>query len=240
MLPVIKFLNALVLAMVGLAFCRMLASPLDSLGATVGDEGNNAFGFGEMFTPQQAFSFSGVQLVVTGYDDQNPGPLQDSTLELYLSNDATYSLPSFPFMEPAGSFASGTATINAAGGNEYAFNLSGLLEANTPYWLSLFLVGPDGSIGISANWTQAIFDSADPAGVLVDGYESGVDAIVPPFQPGTAVPVAVVPEASAMPCYLLGWLLLWLGLEAMSKPADQPADHVSPLWSQRIKRHLSR
>lgn len=207
-------INFMLSAVVALAFCRLLSSPESSRGATVGDQGFNAFGFAEMFTPQANFTLTGINLQLSGYSDSNPGAPQDSTLELYLSDDAQYMNPSFPFNEPAGGLAECTATINNTTGTDYEFSLSGSLMANTPYWLSLFLVGPDGSYGISASWDNATLVSANAAGIAVDGCESGVDSIGPPFQSGITIPISIVPEASMMPWYILGWVLLLLGRES--------------------------
>jgi hypothetical protein len=207
----IKFM---LLAVVALALCRVLSSPGSSRGATVGDEGFNAFGFAEMFTPQANLTLTGINLQLSGYNDYNSGSQQDSTLELYISQDVTYYNPSIPFMEPAVALAEGTATINNATGTDYDFSLSGSLMANTPYWLSLFLVGPDGSYGISASWDDATLVSANPAGIDINGYETGVGSIGPPFQPGTAIPISVVPEASSAHLLILGWVLLLLCRES--------------------------
>ncbi len=113
-------------------------------------------------------------------------------------------------MEPANNLAEATASINPATGSGYDFNIAAPLMANTPYWLSLYLVGPDGSYGISASWDEATLVGDNPAGIVVDGYESGVDAIGPPYESGTAVPIGVVPEPSLMPLPILGWVILLL------------------------------
>ena len=199
---------------VTLAFCRLLAWPDNSSAASVGDEGFKAFGFAEMFTPQANFTLTGVSLQVTGYSDFDPGSSQNSTLELCLTYDTQYLNPSYPYMEPANNLAEATASINGATGSGYNFNIAAPLMANTPYWLSLFLVGPDGSYGLTASWDGATLVGDNPAGIVVDGYESGVDAIGPPYESGTAVPLDVVPEPVLMPLPILGWVLLLL----LSKP----------------------
>jgi hypothetical protein len=203
-------LKSMLSAVMALAFCRLLSWADNSAAASVGDEGYNSFGFAQMFTPQANFTLTGVSLQVTGYSDFDPGSPQNSTLELYLSYDTQYLNPSYPYAEPANYLCADTATINAATGSGYDFNIAAPLMANTPYWLSLFLVGPDGSYGISASWDGATLVGDNPAGIVVDGYESGVDSIGPPYESGTAFPIGVVPEPVLMPLHILGWIILLL------------------------------
>jgi hypothetical protein len=208
---VMEKMQSLPLAFIVMSVFSLFYSPGHSIAAGIGQEAENDFGFGEMFTPQQDFTLTGINLQVTGYSDQNFGTQQSSTLELYLSNDYSSIDPTYPFPRPSTSnLFGGVATINSGTGTEYEFSLSESLDGDTPYWLSVFMVGPDGNVGISADWSQTTLVSGGPAAIVVDGYESGVNFIGPPYQSGTAVPISVVPEPSINSMLILGSICLLL------------------------------
>ncbi len=193
------FVTKVALVIISFSLC----GPAISFSQRVSDAGFNDFGFSEMFTPQQTLSFSSICLTVTSYTDYTyMNPPQDSTLELEISdNDENYIYP-IPYPVP---FASGSATINSGTGVNYCFDLAGSLCANTDYWLTLWLTGPDGDYAIYANWDAAVFQSTAAQNILVDGSES-VNGSPLAYSSATPVSITAVPEPSTMPFYSLAFL----------------------------------
>jgi len=193
------FVTKVALIILGFSLCW----PRISFSQKVSDAGFDDFGFSEMFTPQQTLSFSSICLTVTGYTDYTyMNPPQDSTLELDISDDDGNYIYPIPYPIP---FASGSATINSGTGVNYCFNLAGSLCANTDYWLTLWLTGPDGAYAIYANWDGAVFQSTAAQNILVDGSES-VNGAPLPYSSATPVSITAVTEPSSMPFYSLALL----------------------------------
>lgn len=188
-----------------------VASNEKAYSQSISDEAGNTFGFAEMFTPQQNFTFSGLTLYVTDYYDIS-GP-NSSTLSLGLFYDWNYEDPSYPFHEPYGDpLAEATATINDNTGPYYGFNLSASLQENVPYWFFLYLQSPDvGGLGVGCSWGGIPditgIEASSPQVVLIDGIEDAVNG----FDPGTyraggqTITINTVPEPNTNS-------LLWFGL----------------------------
>jgi hypothetical protein len=164
--------------------CFALLWEAETKAASFGVHNGSVFLYGEMFTPQQDVSFSGITLNIHDYVDQvasyfpNATP-QDSTVRLSLMYDVNDIFPSTPFFQPRSEIAGATATITANTGLLYDFDLSASLQAGTLYWLciSLSAPDPDQSAGVYAFWDgirgiQNI-QSDSPVDVMLNGFESG-------------------------------------------------------------------
>jgi hypothetical protein len=155
-------------------------------------------------SPQQSFSFSGLTLQVTDFQDELPiGEQQNSTLELSLAYDSyqyDYSTQQWvDEVQPGATISSATATINSSTGSSYYFDLSGSLQAGVSYWLWIYIQTPDGNEGVHADWDggQSIqsIGAAGPEEILINGYETAVDGFnSPSTQVNQLVTITSVPE----------------------------------------------
>jgi hypothetical protein len=184
----------------------------------------NVLVYGEMFTPQQDFSFSGITLNLYGYVDQvtsyfpNATP-QDSTVRLSLMYDVNDIFPSTPFYQPRSEIASATATINANTGLLYNFDLSASLQAGTLYWLciSMSAPDPDQTAGVYAFWDgirgiQTI-QSDNPVDVMLNGSESGTGTFNSSSYQNIGQEIVIpVPEPGGMSLGILSLLIFGCGL----------------------------
>jgi hypothetical protein len=170
---------------------------------TFGEEGGGSFINEFMFTPQQNITFSDPTFAITDFIDLTQPP-NNATVILFLCYDITYYEPGFPIHEPDSGYfePEATATINENTGPDYTFNLTASLQANTPYWLGIYMGGPDGRNLIAADWNaiQAIQSGVpSPADVVINGYEYG------PGGDGTYIPINV-PEPSTITLSALSFL----------------------------------
>ena len=145
-----------------------------------GIEAWNTFSSGIEFTPQQDCSFNDIILKNIQYSDSAVPP-QNGTLILCLAaedvlNSQTYNLPG-PTISTAG------ATINPSLNNfftsEYVFNMSASMQANTEYWLWIYVQSPDGYNQVHGTWDgiysiQSI-GSSSALNVTIDGSIGGAD-----------------------------------------------------------------
>ncbi len=159
-----------------------------------------------MFTPQQNFSLSNITLGITGFTDSTI-PSNGGTLDLYLASDVNNTNPGSPIHEPGPTIASATAPISYSTGPLYSFDLSASLQADTSYWLWIYLQSPDGNDYVSASWNgidalQGIAE-ANSVDVVIDGSEYGIDS----FDPNSYTPFTAAPEPESY-ALLLGALVL--------------------------------
>jgi hypothetical protein len=212
------FVTKVALIMLSFSLCW----PGITFSQRVSDAGFDDFGFSEMFTPQETLNFSSITLTVTGYTDYTyQNPPQDSTLELDISdNDGNYLYP-IPYPLP---FASGYSTINSGTGVNYCFDLAGSLCANTDYWLTLWLTGPDGVYAIYAYWDAAVFQSTAAQNIILDGSES-VNGTPLPYSSATPVSITAIPEPSTMSFYSLVLLSL---IVPMKRLINRCSKHRQP------------
>jgi len=155
-------------------------------------------------TPQQSFSFSGLTLQVTDFQDELPISQQgNSTLMLSLAYDSYQYNPStqqwVDEVQPGATISSSTATINSSTGSSYYFDLSGSLQAGVAYWLWIYIQTPDGNEGVYADWNggksiQNIGASSSEE-ILINGYETAVDGFNSPSTPlNQTLTISAVPE----------------------------------------------
>jgi len=173
-----------------------------------GVEAWNSFLSAEEFSPQQNFSFSGLTLQVTDFQDALPiSEQENSTLVLSLASDSYQYDPAtqqwVDEVQPGATISSATATINSSTGSSYNFDISGSLQAGVAYWLWIYIQTPDGSESVSADWCgvesiQSIGASGSEE-VLINGYETAVDVFNNPSTPvDQFFTISSVPEPGAI------------------------------------------
>lgn len=174
------------------AISLMILSTERTSGQTFGIEAWNTFLSGYMFTPQQNVSLSDISLQINGFTDYT-FPSSGGTIDLYLASDVTSINPSAPFHEPYSTIAGATAPINDTSGPTYKFELPATLQANTPYWLWIYMQSPDGYNDVYASWNgvDAIQGIANAYSVdlVINGSEDGANGWIPQsYTTLTAVP----------------------------------------------------
>jgi len=160
----------------------------------IATEAGNTFGIAVEFTPQVNVDFNCITLWLSGYTG-----LDGSSLQLSLMQDG--SSIGFPFPGPATTVASGTAPANNGAEAAFNFSLQGQLQANTPYWLFLYLQVPNGGTGINyGNYNCLWNQGGDSTGnIVIDGSEEFADGFLPSsFQSDSpAFAINAVPEISS-------------------------------------------
>lgn len=148
--------------------------PPGGAGYGISTESGNTFGAAVEFTPLSDVSFDNVTLWLSGYNG-----LDGSSLSLSLMNDN--SVYGFPSKEPAATLATGSATPNDGSDAAFTFALSGQLQANTPYWLFLYLQVPGGGFGPNNGRFNCHWDGGgDTVGnVIIDGSEAFANDFLP-------------------------------------------------------------
>ena len=125
-----------------------------------------------MFTPQQNFScehYAGDNWI---YRLDHPGKRRH--LDLYLASDVNNTNPGSPIHEPGPDLASATARISYSTGPLYSFDLSASLQADTSYWLWIYLQSPDGNDYVRLPGTALMpFKALQRQTPLMKGGEGG-------------------------------------------------------------------
>lgn len=164
--------------------------PAGGAGYAISTAAGNTFGRAVEFTPLQDGCFSSVTLWISGYNG-----LGGSTLSLALMDT---SADGFPVSGPGQTIADASAAPNDGTDAAFTFNMAGQLNANTPYWLFLYLQVPGGGIGPNYGNFNCYWDSGGtPTGDgVVNGSEAFVNGFYPPsFQSGApAFSINSVPE----------------------------------------------
>lgn len=175
--------------------------PAGSGGYGIATEAGNTFGVALEFTPQENVSFDNVTLWISGYTG-----LDGSSLQLSLMQDG--SSVGFPFPGPATTISTGTAAPNGGADAALTFNVSGELQAYTPYWFFLYLQVPGGGFGPDYGLYNCLWDQGGvPLGdVLINGAEYFSDGFMPSsFQSDTpAFAINSVPDSAPTWVLLLG------------------------------------
>jgi hypothetical protein len=212
-----QFINTIVKAS-GMILCS-LTLVIAFSDQAYGQQGNfgieswNTFLSGVEFTPQQNCSLSDIMLENITYSDNVLSP-QDGTLELCLAADA-YSA-SAPVHEPGQTIATAGAAINSmlnTVNSEYYFNLSASLQANTEYWLWIYVQSPDGYNQVSGSWSgiysiQSVGSSC-ALEVTIDGTIAGANGWnASSYQAVDEATIIPVPEATPNRLLILGSLIL--------------------------------
>lgn len=184
-------------------------------------------------TPQQSFSFSGLTLQVTDFQDELPVSQQgNSTLMLSLAYDSYQYDPSsqqwVDEVQPGATISSATATINSSTGSSYYFDLSGSLQAGVAYWLWIYIQTPDGNQGVYADWNggksiQSIGASSSEE-IMINGYETAIDGFNSPSTPlNQTLTLSAVPEPGTT-----GLLVVALGVGAVLFKSNRRAQLRKP------------
>lgn len=196
-------LPSLLMVLTTLALVRPLTSRADIIlgnlpsstgntgGFAIGTEAANTFGWAVEFTPLQNISFDSVTLWVNGFTGKGADSGQvGANLSLNLMEDA--STIGYPLPGPTAIIATAYAPPNDGSDAAFAFNLSGSLGANTPYWLFLYLglTGPNASDAYSCYWDSG---GAPVGDVIVDGSDSFA---VGSFEPQSGSPAFALNSSS--------------------------------------------
>lgn len=188
-------------------------------GVLIATEDFNTEGYAVGFTPLQNVGFDSVTVWLNGYTGQSLFPnwgVGGVTLSVNLMTDASSYSPPLWFSGPAAIIATAYAAPNNGSDAAFTVDLSGSLQANTPYWLFLYLEAglPD---GYDCYWDLG----GTPVGDVVingsehfeDGSFSSLGSVAPAFALNSPSPA--VPEPSTG---IVGALLLIpLGVSVLRK-----------------------
>ncbi len=144
--------------------------PSGNGGYGISTEGGNTFGVAVQFTTQQAVDFSSVTLWVSGYTG-----LDGSSLQLSLLQDT--SSMGYSCSGPGNIISTATTAANSGADAAFNFSLSGQLQADTTYWLFLYLEVPGGGIGsdygrFNCSWDRG---GSSTGNITVNGSEDFAD-----------------------------------------------------------------
>ncbi len=190
----------------------------DSGGFSISTEADNTFGQAVEFTPLQDVSFDSVTLWLNGFTGRGLDSGQIGVnLSLNLMTDASAYSPPILAGGPAAVMASADAPPNDGSDAAFSFDLSGSLQANTPYWLFAYLcpTGADPADAYNCYWDNAGTTAGD---VDINGSAYFVDGSFGALQSGAPAfaLISAVPEPSS-PAIAGAMLLISLGLRALRR-----------------------
>jgi hypothetical protein len=199
-------------------FGNLPASDGNSGGFSISTKADNTFGQAVEFTPLQDVSFDSVTLWLNGFTGRGLYSGQIGVnLSLNLMTDGSSYSPPLPPSGPAEVMATAYAPPNDGSDAAFTFDLSGSLQANTPYWLFAYLctTGVDPMDAYNCYWDNAGATAGD---VDINGsayFEDGSFGALQSGAPAFAL-ISVVPEPSST-AIAGAMLLIPLGLRALRR-----------------------